>query len=193
MIPGITASARRRQSGGGGDLPSEIGQPFGGGFYAGDIQYPDGQWYKLIVADVSAEADEVEWRTSWTGTFGTDHMFDGVANTNVMVAAGIELHPAAAHCISYQGGGFEDWYMPAIEELTVICENLGFDRPNCPPDFQTGGPQAFSNNFYWSSTGYGTSGQSWGWRFDYEDSAPTTRITVNPAPVRPVRRVPFNP
>jgi len=191
MIPGITASARRLQSGGGGDLPTIIGEPFGGGFYAGDIQYPDGQWYKLIVADVSADitGTNSRWKTSNTDTPGTDHLTNGVSNTAAMIAAGIELHPAAAHCIDHRGGGNADWYMPAKDELNVIYQNLGFNRPNCPPDFQAGGPQAFSSAYYWTST---QDSSSSGWMQHFSNGS---QIIINktstPRRVRPVRRLPF--
>src|SRR5690554_528861 len=96
-------------------LPSVIGESFGGGFYAGDIEYPDGQWYKLIVADKSADiaGANARWKTTPTTSVGTDSLIDGGANTAAMVTAGISQHPAANHCISHRGGGFEDWYMPA--------------------------------------------------------------------------------
>lgn len=181
------------EAAGGGDLPSEIGQPFGGGFYAGDIQYPDGQWYRLIVADISADitGEDSRWRTSDSWTNDAEHSIDGVANTNAMIAAGIELHPAAEHCVNHRGGGFEDWYMPALDELDVIYQNLGLDRPNCPPDFQSGGPQAFSDNFYWASTQqslFSSLVQHFG--DGSQDFASKGYIGNR---VRPVRRVPFSP
>lgn len=173
-------------------LPTIIGEPFGGGFYAGDIQ-SDGQWYKLIVADVSADITGANsiWKTTTTSTAGTDHLTNGVANTSAMIAAGIELHPAAAHCIDHRGGDNADWYMPAKDELNVIYQNLGFNRPNCPPDFQAGGPQAFSDAYYWSST---QNSSTWGWgqRFSDGNQNNLTKTTTNRR-VRPVRRLQFNP
>lgn len=174
------------------DLPTIIGEPFGGGFYAGDIE-SDGQWYKLIVADVVADitGSDSRWKTASSTTPNTGHLTDGLANTSAMIAAGIELHPAASHCIDHRGGGNADWYMPAKDELNVIYQNLGYNRPNCPPDFQSGGPQAFSNAYYWASTQYSSS-YAWGQRFsdglqNYTSKDRTTRR------VRPVRRLPFNP
>src|SRR5690554_3490014 len=54
-------------------LPTVIGEPAGGGFYAGDIEI-EGQWYKLIVADVSADITgaDARWKTENTETPGTD-------------------------------------------------------------------------------------------------------------------------
>src|SRR5690554_1298283 len=98
MIPGITASTRR----GATEPPCEgIGCPMDGGFYAGDIQI-EGYWYKLIVADKSADitGDDSRWKTTDTETPNTDHLVDGEANTYSMIAAGIEDHPAANHCVN---------------------------------------------------------------------------------------------
>lgn len=195
MIPlGILASSIRRASVEPTPLPTVIGEAYGGGFYAGDIEYPDGQWYKLIVADKAADIVGVNsrWKTSNTDTPGTGHLTDGVANTAGMIAAGIGLHHAAAHCISHTGGGFEDWYMPAKDELNVVYQNLGFNRPNCPPDFQSGGPQAFSSAGYWASTQYSTATR--GWMQSFSNGSPSfSNKDVTFYRVRPVRRIAFTP
>jgi|SRR5690554_3112371 len=173
-------------------LPSVIGETWGGGFYAGDIE-SDGQWYKLIVADVSADitGTNSRWKTVNTTTLGATHLTDGIANTNMMIAESIELHPAAAHCIDHRGGDFDDWYFPAKDELNVIYQNLGFNRPNCPPNFQLGGPQAFSNSLYWAST---QNAAAYGWLQHFgSGSLNYTNKTDSTRRVRPIRRIPFNP
>jgi len=189
MIPGIVASVRR----GAPEPPGNtIGEPLGGGFYAGDIEI-EGQWYKLIIADVSADITGANsrWKTTNTSTAGTDHLTDGVANTSAMIAAGISLHPAANHCVNYEGGGYTDWYMPAKDELNVIYQNLGYNRPNCPPDFQSGGPQAFENAYYWTSTQYSSyNGWIQGLGSGRQDSGVKNSGVRR---VRPVRRLQFNP
>lgn len=187
MIAGITASTRR----GATEPPCEgIGCPMDGGFYAGDIQI-EWYWYKLIVADKSADITGVNacWKLSGTVTAGTDHLADGVANANAMIAAGIEEHPAANHCVNHNGGGYTDWYMPAKDELNVIYQNLGHDRPNCPPDFQIGGPQAFEDANYWASTQF-SSGSGWTQRFSDGIQSGIYKFATYPR-VRPVRRVAY--
>lgn len=173
-------------------LPTVIGEPYGGGFYAGDIE-SDGQWFKLIVADVSADITgaNASWKTTSTDTPNTDHLTDGVANTAAMIAAGISLHPAANHCVNYDGGGYTDWYMPAKDELNVIYLNLGYNRPDCPPDFLSSGPQAFSDEWYWASTQYWIAD---GWVRHFSNGTENYyNKTYTSRRVRPVRRLQFNP
>lgn len=174
------------------DLPTIIGEPFGGGFYAGDIE-SGGVWYKLIVADKAADitGTNSRWKTTNSATAGTDSLTDGVANTSSMIAAGIALHPAANHCVNHAGGGNSDWYMPAKDELNVIYQNLGYSRPNCPPDFLSGGPQAFANAWYWAST---QASPYTGWIRRFSDGVQDGAGKTDPSPrVRPVRRLQFNP
>lgn len=195
MIPGITASTRRVTGGGGGEvLPpgTAIGDFVYGGYYAGNLLI-EGTMYALLVADVSADitGENSRWKTTNTDTPNTDHQTDGVANTNAMIAAGIADHPAANHCVNYNGGGYTDWYMPARDELNVIYQNLGFNRPNCPPNFQIGGPQAFFNAWYWASTQFDPGN---GWRQHFNDGSQFYNTKTHTGQrVRPVRRLQFNP
>lgn len=172
-------------------LPTVFGEPYGGGFYAGEIQYPDGQWYKLIVADIAADIAGATWKTSNSITDGADSLTDGVANTSSMIAAGITLHPAANHCINYSGGGNSDWYMPAKDELNVIYQNLGYARPNCPAAFLSGGVQSLAGAYYWAST---QNGGTYGWGQRFSDGWSTgSNKTDATRRVRPVRRIAFTP
>lgn len=170
------------------DLPTIIGEPFGGGFYAGNI-VDGGVEYVLLVADVSADitGTESRWKTSRSTTAGTDSLTDGPGNTQAMIDAGIDLHPAARHCIGHNGGGNSDWYMPAKDELNVIYQNLGYNRPDCPAHFQSGGEQAFSNAYYWASTQYSPN-DGWMQHFSNGYAASNTK-DVTSHRVRPVRRL----
>ena len=115
-------------------FPAVIGEPFGGGYFAGYISHTaDGNaTHALIVAPAATGAtgtgytltDTLAQKTSNTSTTNADSLFDGVANTNAMVAAGIDDHPAAKFCVELNIGGYSDWYLPAFEELQVAYFNL---------------------------------------------------------------------
>ena len=108
--------------GGGGELPTTIGQSFGGGYYIGDITITGGAdagTYAVIMADASATAN-MQWKTATTATTGTDSNTNGRANTLAMQTAGLSAHPAAQHCLACTVGGHTDWYLPAKDELALL-------------------------------------------------------------------------
>jgi hypothetical protein len=158
-------------------LPLVIGDAYGGGYYAGQSDQ-SGTIYNLVVGPVaSAENASKQWKTSNTTTAGTTSVIDGPANSTAMNNAS---HPAAQFCEGLTIGGFSDWYMPAKNELEVCYYNLkpttssnntssGINANAVPArasNYTSGTPaqtsaaafitstgaEAFSANFYWSST-----------------------------------------
>ena len=89
----------------------------------GDITTPDGT-YAVIFAEEEAEVLR-QWKTANTATPGTFSDVDGWANTQLMTANSTLLaaHPAAAYCRAYDGGGFDDWYMPSRQEMRLPWTN----------------------------------------------------------------------
>ena len=115
-------------------IPTVIGEPFGGGYFAGYISHTaDGNpTHALIVAPRATGATgtgytlttNLYWKTSLTTTAGATSDFDGAANTAAIVTAGIANHPAANFCKNLNIGGFTDWYLPARYELDIAYFNL---------------------------------------------------------------------
>jgi len=189
-------------------LPTVIGQPFGGGFYAGKVQQADGV-YLVIVAPKAAETS-LAWKDANTATVGTASLNDGLANSNAMNNA---AHAAAQYCRAYNGGGLDDWYLPAKDELEVCYRNLKPDatanntssgaNTNSVPAaanytagspaqttaaaFKTGGAEAFTvPDYYWSST-ENSATSAWGQRVSDGFQTSTNKNTARL--VRPVRRL----
>lgn len=169
-------------------LPTVIGEAFGGGFYAGDIE-DSGQWYKLIVADIEASVYGLKWGERGIDLQAATSTTNGPANTEAM--RGDSTYEAGNHCLDYRGGGFDDWYMPSRSELGVIYNNMGHDK-NPPAGFEQGGVQAFSQtSYYWSSTQSSSDAARIRWFGDGHDT--TVLKDKTGYHVRPVRRVAFNP
>jgi len=115
-------------------FPAVIGEPFGGGFFAGYISHTaDGNpTHALIVAPEATGATgtgytlttNLQWKTTNTTTADTTSDFNGAANTAAMVTAGIANHPAAEFCVNLSIGGFTDWYLPSRYELDIAYFNL---------------------------------------------------------------------
>ena len=195
-------------------VPNTPGAPFGGGYYAGRINV-GGQIYALVVAPKALGGEApgtLTWKTSQTTTAGTTSTNDGWTNTNAMAAAGIANHPAGQFCRGLSIGGFNDWYLPAKDELEILYRNFkpttqanntssGANSSSVPPQgnytpgnpaqtsialFKEGGAEAFIVGYYWSSTEYSSS-IGWDQRFDI--GGQNDDFKTNTRYVRAVRRV----
>jgi hypothetical protein len=132
-------------------LDGFIGAPLGGGFFAGYISHTANSipTHALIVAPRPIGATgtgyeltaALQLKTTQTVTANTDSLFDGLANTNAMIAAGIADHPAAQFCTSLTEGGYSDWYLPALAELDIAYFNL-------KPTSTANSPSALAANIY---------------------------------------------
>ena len=71
-------------------------------------------------------------------------LFDGDANTTALVGVGPGAFPAAEAAAAYNGGGFNDWYLPSIFELELLLHNNFVLRQYAL--YQTGAV------YFWSST-----------------------------------------
>lgn len=109
-------------------VPDTIGEYFRGGYYIGNVTIPVGSenegTYAVIMAGSDGEPPTtLAWKTTNTGTPGTDSTVDGVANMDAMALAGLSLHPPAAYCASFVSDIYDDWYLPSKDELNLAWVN----------------------------------------------------------------------
>ena len=143
-------------------IPAVIGEPFGGGFFAGYISHTaDGNpTHALIVAPRATGATgtgytlttSLQYKTTNSTTAGTTSDFDGADNTAAMVTAGIVDHPAANFCVGLSIGGFTDWYLPARYELDIAYFNL---KPSTDANSTSWGTNIYAvpqRNINWTAT-----------------------------------------
>ena len=199
------------------NVPSVIGQAFGGGFYAGQIGVSGVATHYIIVGPQSVAQSSLLWKNAATTTPGSDSEINGPQNTADMVADGNStVYPAAHFCNDLVVGSYSDWYLPAKNELEICYFNLkpgtqanntsSGINPNAVParasnyttspsvpsqtsaaDFKTGGAQPFGTFFYWTSTEFSASAAN-GQNFAYGSFL--TGGKIYPASFRAVRRVP---
>jgi hypothetical protein len=152
-----------------------IGQPYGGGFFSG-ITQEDGKHYINITAAAEHEL-KGKWGEYGQRIEGADSYTDSRTNTEAMAAAGSELAKAV---LALTIGGHSDWGIPARDvqepqyrhfKPTVeenYCSWRDGDNPSSVPAgypyseqspaqtsveaFREGGPEAFQDAWYWSST-----------------------------------------
>ncbi len=125
-----------------------VGQSYGGGivayiFTSSDPGYVAGQTHGLIAATSDLyNGNKIKWNNG-TNIFtnATETAIGkGLVNTNMIITTqGNNGVYAAKICKDYRGGGFNDWYLPSINELRKLSQNR----------LSIGG---FKNHYYWSST-----------------------------------------
>jgi hypothetical protein len=104
------------------EVPTVIGQPFGGGYYIG-LYSSTGNGvadYYLVVSPKAVGQSGLIALQSPTTSF-TNSVSDGSANSASMNSASF---PAVQFCKNLTAGGYTDWYLPSRYELAVAYQNL---------------------------------------------------------------------
>lgn len=159
-------------------LPIAIGDERWGGFYIGDITIPDGDdagTYMVIMAGEEGEASR-QWKLTESSTASTTDENNGKLNTLAMVNAGIGEHPAGEYCVNYRGGGYDDWYLPAINEVVLVWINRALLG-----DFE------IVDGIFWSSNQTGDA--EYARSFKFRSAAKSSSSKTDLLKVRPVRRI----
>lgn len=100
----------------------------------------DGNQHGLIVNPGESTA---QWQSSGITTNAT-RSWDGVYNMNLMTGS-----PAKTYCQGLSTGGYTDWYLPSVDELSILWHNR-FHANNA---LNAGSYTLLSNvAYYWSST-----------------------------------------
>lgn len=174
------------------EIPTIIGTALAGGFYVGRIRR--GDEVRVLIAAPKAEGQLIDvWNSTYKRVDGALSFNDGLANTIAMADTGSKL---AKKVRDLRIGGFDDWYIPSLDELEIAYRNLkptteenycymrsGINlnavTPSAPytPEFplqtqaelfQAGGAEAFDPSWYWTSTQYASgSGYAWCQTFGY--------------------------
>jgi hypothetical protein len=192
------------------EVPTIIGTPFDGGYYAGRLRVADDVFALIVAPKADGEHAKARLNQDLARVEGALSFFDGAANTAALAAAGSEL---AKWAQSLAIGAFSDWYLPSRDELELIYrafkpteeENYcgSGDNPSSVPAgyayspdkpartdfelFQAGGREAFTDEWYWSSTLY-AGDESYAWYQDFDDGYQDDGLKGGKRRARAVRR-----
>jgi hypothetical protein len=122
----------------------QVGDYYGGGmvgyiFQPGDLGYVPGETHGIIGATTNLNA---VWFSS--GGYFINQSFDigmGATNTSTVISTLGSASYACYDARNYNGGGYNDWFLPSCYELRDVHTAIESLLPNIQP------------NLYWSSSG----------------------------------------
>ena len=99
------------------------GEAFGGGVVFHVYKDGSGTEHGLIVA-LTNQSDSQVWSNVTDQLAGPTSSWNGLSNSNAIVAQAGHISSAAKLCLDYEAGGFTDWYLPAKYEIDLLWGNL---------------------------------------------------------------------
>ncbi|NGZ90781.1 Lcl C-terminal domain-containing protein [Psychroflexus maritimus] len=134
--------------------PPQVGDFREGGvvfyiFDSNDPGYVAGETHGLVAA-IEDQSSSAEWGCYGTSISGADGngIGSGAANTSAILADCSQPGIAAELCDNYTGGGYSDWFLPSIDELSLMYQN----KTTIDATAVANGGSGFASAFYFSST-----------------------------------------
>lgn len=137
---------------GSGSFSHYIGEQFGGGVIFYLWKDSQGNEHGLIV-DLNDLSSSQAWSNVTTNLIGSDAQssWNGLSNSDAIVAQSGHVSSAAGLCLNSTNGGYNDWYLPSIQELNALWNNylpVAITLESIP------GATSLQPIYYWSSTEY---------------------------------------
>jgi hypothetical protein len=126
-----------------------VGESFGGGIVFHLWKDGEGVEHGLVV-DIN-ELGFVQWSNVENGLIGTTR-FTGLENSLAIVSQELHENSAAAACLALEIDGYNDWYLPSIDELSLLFTNAF--NINLALNNIEGGTLLNRDERYWSSSEY---------------------------------------
>jgi hypothetical protein len=98
-------------------LPFPVGTVINGGAFVG-VNIINGVSYAIICAPVADRSASITWRSTATAESTPPSYSNGFADT-YSVLLNNTTYPAAGFCRTYSGGGFTDWFLPSLLEISL--------------------------------------------------------------------------
>jgi hypothetical protein len=134
-----------------------IGEAYGGGVIFHLWRGSDGIQHGLIVGLTDLSTSQAWSNVTVTAIgAGAQSTWDGLSNSNAIVAQVGHTNSAAKLCLDSTANGQTDWYLPAIDELNILLHS----RFEVAKGLIVAGGNELAFTNYWSSTEY-TLTNSW--------------------------------
>jgi len=150
-VPYALYAANAGTAAGGGNFTHYIGEAFGGGVIFHLWKDAQGVEHGLIVDKTDLSTSQA-WSNVSSTLIGASAQssWDGLSNSNAIVGQAGHTSSASALCLNSTNGGQSDWYLPSIDELSLLWHN----RFNVNKSLSsiTGATVLPFSAYYWSST-----------------------------------------
>ncbi len=167
---------------GGSGFTHYVGEVWGGGVVYYVYRGSDGLEHGLIVS-LTDQSTGMQWSNVTATLIGSTAQsnWNGLANSNAIVAQAGHTNSAAKLCLDLVSGGYSDWYLPSRNELILLYNN----QLNVNKTLGTfSGATEMVNIRYWSSSEYDAT-YAWHMGFSVGGSGYFTKDYIYP--VRAVR------
>jgi hypothetical protein len=167
---------------GAGSFTHYIGEVFGGGVVFHLWKDAQGVEHGLIVDKTDLSVSQV-WSNMDSTLIGTSAQssWDGLSNSNAIVAQAGHTSSASALCLNSTNGGQSDWYLPSIQELNMLWSSYYTVARSLS---QISGATQMKTAGYWSSSEYNYCA---GWYFSFPNGNVYASGKYNTYYVRAVR------
>jgi hypothetical protein len=134
-----------------------------------------------LVVGINNLSTSMGWGLPATDVVNAESTWDGDTNTtNIVVAGGVGVY-AAYTCSNSTANGKSDWYLPALDELSLLWQN----RWNVSRGIASASGTAITPSLFWSSTELDA---NTAWHFNAYTGTPGTDNKSNVNYVRAVRK-----
>lgn len=159
-----------------------IGEIFGGGIIFHIYKGANGIEHGLILS--LQNLGWQPWGLNQVDVSNSESSWDGLSNTQSILLTPGSQNSVAAICAAYNGGGFTDWYLPSVHELSLVWNNLFAINSNLQ---QIQSAQLVQETWYWSSTEVSQS-VVWAFSFYYGYAFNQGYLKTDSRAVRAIRR-----
>jgi hypothetical protein len=165
-----------------GSFTHYLGEAFGGGIVYHLWKDNQGQEHGLIV-----DINDLSLNETWSNITGNQvgsaqSTWNGLGNSNAIAAQPGHVSSAASLCLNSTNGGQTDWYLPSIDELSVLWQNRFIVNKSLS---SVGGSTPLPiTGTLWSSTEWN---YMYAWMFGFTDASTSFAVKTNAMSVRAVR------
>lgn len=129
-----------------------IGERFGGGVIF-HLWLDSNRVEHGLIVSLNNQSDSSIWSnidTSFVG-YSAQSIWNGFLNSNSIITQIGHTNSAAKVCLDYNTSGNNDWYLPSIQELSILWNNYYVVAQTIA---NINGAEQISQGYYWSSSEY---------------------------------------